>query len=489
MSEQSTVADKAIKSTKWVALTELVTKATAPFIAVVLARLLSPSDYGLMTIAAMTNAFALMFWDAGLSRALIQAKEATDEMINVAFWVNVTTACVLYVAVLICAGWIAGFLNAPAATPVVRVMGIGMLLAALSSVHSTLLTRDLNFRRLFWLRVAGALVPVFVTIPLAFVGCGVWALVGGSLGGQALNLALLWSYSRWRPRFCFHRTLARGMARTGVWYFGESLVAWFFGYGDAFVIATFLNPHDLGLYRVGRSLVELVYMTCLNPVLQVAYPAFSRLQQDRASLTAAFQKATRLVLAVVCPLAVCSVLLGPRLVETLYGGKWEGLGTVVGILGVWLGLGWLVGLNPEVYRALGRPDVITRLNLVVLTYCLPVFILAARHGVQTFALARLGLTLVTLPAHVYLAHRLIGLPLTYLWPQGKSSLLASLAMAAALVLFNWGGGRLLEGQRPWLSLVTQSLLALVAFAASLSVIDRSFVAHTVRLGKRALGKG
>lgn len=483
------IATRATRQVKWVALTEVVTKAALPLTAVVLARLLSPIEYGLVSIAVMTNTVAQMLWDAGLSRMLIQTKDADDETVNAAFWINFGLAVALYGIVLVWAPCIASFLNAPEATPIVRVMGFAMILAALGSVHSALLTRALDFQRLFWLRLSSALVPVFVTIPLAIVGCGVWALVGGALAGQALNLGLLCRYSTWRPRSGVSWSSAANMVRSGSWYFGEGLLGWFWTNGDSFIVATFLNVHDLGLYRVGRSLVDLAFSTFLNPVLQLAYPAFSRLQDSRQTLSAAFSKANHMIVTVSLPLGVSAVLFGPTLVRTLYGSKWDGLGLVVAILGVWAALGWFVGLNSEVYRALGRPDITTKLNLVVVAYCVPAFILAAKHGVTAFAATRLLMSLVTLPIHMYLAHRLMRIPLVYLWDQSKSVLLASGGMAGVVLLINWVGETAFPAHPQWLALLVGLPVAVGAFGSLLLLLDRPFVVDTVNLGRRALGLG
>ena len=170
--------------------------------------------------------FSQLFWDAGLSKALVQTKQAPEEAANVVFWTNFVLGILIYVVLFVTAPAIALFFRSPASGPVLRVLGFQIVIASLSSVQQALFVRDLDFRGLFWIKLLTAFVPGLFSVPLALFGYGVWALVGGSLAGQTLNLWLLWQRSPWRPKATFDMTLVRTLFRFGFWVLLESLGAW-----------------------------------------------------------------------------------------------------------------------------------------------------------------------------------------------------------------------------------------------------------------------
>ena len=195
-----TVTRRAARSVKWSALIEVVSR-TAPSITVlILARLLTPADFGVVTTAMIVINFCQVLWDAGLGRALVQTQESLENSADVVFWINIALGVLAYGAIVLAAPAIAAFFNSPISSAVLRVLGLQVLIASLASVQQALFVRDLDFRHLFWARLAAAAAPGIVSVPLALLGLGVWALVAGTLTGSVVNLLLVWQKSAWRPR-------------------------------------------------------------------------------------------------------------------------------------------------------------------------------------------------------------------------------------------------------------------------------------------------
>ena len=182
------ITAKAVHSLKWSALMEIVSRTAQPIIFVILARLLTPADYGVMATAMIAISFSQMFWDAGLSKALIQTKAAPEDAAHVVFWTNVVLGLLIYILLYLAAPAIALFFKSPASGPVLRVLGIQIVIASLTSVQQALFVRDLDFRGLFWIKLLTAFIPGLFSIPLALKGFGIWALVTGSLVAQIINL-------------------------------------------------------------------------------------------------------------------------------------------------------------------------------------------------------------------------------------------------------------------------------------------------------------
>ena len=131
------------------------------------------------------------------------------------------------------------------------------------------------------------------------------------------------------------------------------------------------------------------------------------------------------------------LLVGPLLAHILFGDKWQGLGLVLSLIGFMHGMAWLVGINPEIYRALGRPDVNTKLMFITIIYYLPAYLLAAPYGLEVFTVTRLGVALLALPIHVFLCNRMLGASPLYLWHDGKPVILATVFMALGVAGAHW----------------------------------------------------
>jgi O-antigen/teichoic acid export membrane protein len=486
MSDSTTISQKATRSVKWSALTEMVYRTAAPLITVILARLLTPSDFGVVATAMIAISFAQMFWDAGLGKALIQTNEAPEDAAHIVFWTNLALGAVVYTLLFITAPWVAIFFNSPPSGPVLRVLGLQIVIASLSSVQQALLMRDLNFRRLFWVKLFTAFLPGFFSIPMALYGYGVWALVAGILTGQAVNLLLLWRYSHWRPRFQYDRILARKMFSFGLWVLVEAFGAWLIATGDNLVVGRFLGVHDLGVYCTGWMVVAVIFGLILNPFLPVLYSVFSRMQDDPPAMKENFLKVNRIVMALALPIGVGFFLIGPELATLLFGSKWQGLGLVLQILGLMFGLAWLVGINPELYRAMGRPDVNSKLMIISAIYYVPAYLMAAQSGLVTFVYVRLAVALVAIPIHVFLCCRMLNISPFYIWRDGKNFIIAAIAMIIGVGVVKWSLYFAAASLPHLLLLAFLMITGIIIYATTIWLLDRSFIMQTAHLARRAV---
>lgn len=478
------ITHKAMRSVKWSVLMEVVSRIATPLITVVLAHLLTPSDFGVVATAMIAISFAQMFWDAGLSKALIQTNEPPEEVAHVVFWTNLILGLVIYALLFVTAPWVAVFFNSPASEPVLRVLGLQIVIGSLSSVQQALFTRELDFRRLFWVKLFTAFVPGFVSIPLAFYGFGVWALVAGTLAGQTLNLMLLWNYSTWHPMLRCNLSLARKIFRFGIWVLAESLGSWLIMWGDNLIVGIFLGIHDLGVYRVGWSLVTVIFGLMLNPFLPVLFPTFSRLQNDLPALKENFHKVNRIVIALSLPMGIGLLLVGPELAIVLFGSKWQGLGLVLSVLGLMLGLSWPVGVNPELYRAIGKPDINTKLMFLTILYYIPAFFVAAQSGLKTFVYVRMLVALVATPLHIYFCRKTLNVSPFYLWHDGKHSILASFTMGIGLVVVKRWIAMVTPGLSGPMILVILLVTGAGIYVVTLWLLDHTFIIQSTRLFRR-----
>ena len=481
----SDLRNHAVKSTKWTALTEIVSRSASPLVMLILARLLTPEDFGIVAVAMIAIGFAQSIKDFGFEKALIQRETKITESANIVFWSNIITGFFIYLVIFLFAPLIADFFHESNVIDVLRVLCLQIILLNFATVHSALLQREFQFKKLFFARLALAFVPGVVSIPLALIGWGVWAIVWGSLAGTFVQVVLLWHLSDWRPKLSFDVSLARQLSGFGIWVTVEMVLGWLILWMDSIILGHFLGVQELGVYRVGITFLTLAFGIFLNPITFLVYPYFSRLQSNHTELKSSFLKVNQLIVAFAIPIGIVLALTAYPVSSLVFGQKWQGVEIVILILSLQQALAWFVGINNSVYRAVGKPDVSVKLLIVNISYRIPVYILAAPHGLLVFCLAKLGVNIVGVLLHFFVVNRLFQLPFTYLKSCVKSPLIASLVMGVLLYgmvnLFNP-----FEGWQGWLKLALVLLLAVGSYLVTMWLLDRKFTQQTIRLIKEGI---
>jgi O-antigen/teichoic acid export membrane protein len=398
---------------KWSFLSEIASKAVTPLVFVILARLLTPEDYGVAAAATMVISFSQVFWDAGMSKALIQFQGERTAAANAAFWVNCLLGLVVVSILLLSADFVANrVFHDPRVAAVLRVLTLQVLLTAIASVHTALLQKDMKFKPLFWVRLLTVTAPALVSIPVAWQGMGYWALVAGALVGQAVQVLVLWRIIAWRPSLSFDGEVARRLSRFGAWVAVSGLSGWFYLWADSLIVGMHLGAHDLGLYRTGNAFVMMIYGVLFGPLLPVLYSHLSSIQEDRARVSHTLAKVIRTITFVSVPTGFVLYGLAEPIGQIVFGVNWSGVGEVIAILGLTHGFAWIVGANGEAYRAIGRPDCETKM----LAGTLPVYLLAywisIQHGFTVFMWTRFALALCGATVHMWVARAIMGLSVT-----------------------------------------------------------------------------
>jgi len=401
---------KVLHSAKWSALAELAGRLISPIIFLVLARLLTPADYGVAAAAMIVLSFAQTFWDAGMARALVQRQTDIDEASNVVFWTNLGMAVVVYVVLFFCADFLAVVLfKDPRVANVIRVQAIGFFPAATASVHTALCQKQFHFKKLFWVRLFTTGAPGLASIPLALLGWGYWALVAGALVGSVASALTLWVMSPWKPKCNYSTGIAKQMVRFGLWVSGSSLLAWCYLWLDSLLVGLYLDSTSLGLYRTGSTFVTTIFGLVLSPLLPVTYSLFSHIQSDAKVLRDTLLKTTKIVFLISAPLAAGLFATRVPLAEVVFGLKWSGIAPVIGWYALMSGSAWLVGTNSEAYRASGRPHVEATIMSLNLFIYIPAYIIALRYDLNTFVKVRFGVCIAAMVIHFVYSKRLFDL--------------------------------------------------------------------------------
>lgn len=470
-----------ISALKWSTASELLSKAVQPVVFIILARILTPEEFGVMSVALIVISFTQVFWDAGMSKAIIQIQSRASEAVNAAFWINISTGIFFSVFLYFSSAYIANQLfHDNRVTDVLKLMTLQIVLGSLGSVQIAILQKEMKFNRLFWVRLATVSIPGILSIPLAMSGMSYWAIVAGSLTGQAMQVAVLWTMCQWRPTFSFNVAVAKDLVRFGFWVSLTGLLVWFYLWADSFVVGAFLGTHDLGLFRTGNTFVLLLFDVLFAPILPVLYSYFANLS-DQTRIYQAASRIVRIIAIIAIPLAMLLFTLSGPISDVFFGEKWVGIAFIIGHLGLMRGFGWLVGINGEVYRALNKPQHETMVYAFSSVFFLTGYLISIQVGFREFIYTRLILGMLSLLPHFYLFKKVLKNPLK---PIIRTAIISTFAGCIPIIV-----NLLMPDFSPIVHIILVSLVAVPLAGLLIFFMERQFVwSFVMELTKRPLSK-
>ena len=399
----------------------------------VLARLLTPEDFGIVALATVFVAFAQLIVDQGLGDALIQRKEVTRSHVDTAFWVALATGILLTALGLILAGPIAGLLKEPDLAPILQVLSLTFVLSAMNSIQIALLRRELAFRSLAMRSIVAAAGGGVVGIVMAVNGFGAWALVGQLVATQILSVLTLLTVSPWRPRLHASRQEFRELFSFGINIMGSDVLNYISRNADNLLIGVVRGTRDLGFYAVGYRILEVSQTALIQVSRKVTFPAFSRLQDDHERMRRGYFRVTRAAAVIILPGYIGLSLVASELTIVLFGQRWAEAGQVATIL-------FLIGpvlsvqaFSNALLNAAGRPDVVFRFRLITTITNVVGFVIAVQFGILAVAGAFVARGYLLMPLNLYWQSRYGHVPIGAYLRQLRGPAIATAAMAAVLV--------------------------------------------------------
>ena len=388
-----TLNSKVKTATKWSAVTEIAAKLVTPITSMVLARLLTPEAFGVVTTLAMIITFAELFTDAGFQKYLIQHEFTDDDdreqSTTVAFWSNLIISMFFWGIIAILNAPLAALVGNPGLGHVLVIACASIPLAAFSSIQMALYKRDFDFKTLFRVRIIATLVPLVVTVPLAFWLRSYWALVIGTLTKDLVNAVLLTVFSSWKPRLYFSLAKLKEMLSFSVWSMLEAISIWLTSYVDVFIVGTMLSQYYLGLYKTSATLVGQIMGLITAITTPILFSALSRLQNDEQEFQRLFFRFQKIVGILVIPLGIGIFLFKDLVTELILGGQWT---EAAGFVGLWgLTSSFTIVLSyycSEVYRAKGKPKLSVLAQVLHIIALWPTLLIAVKYGFETLYISR-----------------------------------------------------------------------------------------------------
>lgn len=434
---------------------------------VVMARLVTPGDYGVFAMVATLTGLLTMIKDAGLSTATVQRKMISHEDISTLFWVNVAVGAALACATIALAPLLARFYGDPRIAAPVAMMGLSFFFSGFSTQHTALLRRQLRFTTLEGIGVAAQFAGMIVMLGSAYFGAGYWSMVFNLLVLQTTYTVLVLAASGWRPGWPSRAGGSDAMLRFGRDISGYNVVSYFQHNLDNILIGRFFSPLDLGLYVKAYGLLRLPIIQIQHPISDVVVPALSRLQDDPERYRSYFLKATKAVVFVGMPLVAFTAIATREIVLLLLGERWLGAVAIFQALIPAAFFGTTDMISGWVFLSLGRADLMLRLGAITFMIVAAAFICGLPAGVLGVAGAySVAYCLVSLPSMAFaLKHSPVTLSdvLSAIWRP------VAISISSALIVL-WLKTFSAGPQAPLLRCALEAALYCGAYALSWAVI-------------------
>jgi len=468
----------------WNYLVFALSKLSTLIMMVVLARLLSPEDLGVAALALLVINLCDCVKDLGVSGALVQSRTPVRHLAPTALTISLGSGLVVGGAAFAMAGPVAGLFGRPAMAPMIRVLAVGLVIWALSTVPASLLRRRIDFRQRLVPEVGGALVKTVTAISLAVAGAGVWSLVYGQLGAYLVTTALYWWRAGVAPRYGFSRLAAVELARFGVPIAALALLAFAIYNVDYLAVGLRIGAGDLGLYSLAYRLPELIILNLCAVVSDVLFSSLSRMQDERELLGQHYLRTLSVVIAITAPVGVALAILSPTVIQVLFGSRYVAAAEALTVIALFTVVYSASFHSGDVYKAIGRPGILTSIGAgKLLVMAGPVW-WAAGHGMLAVALVLLGVEVVHLGVRIGVVSRVTGLALATLVGSAGRPVLASAAMAGPLV----GFVKLLPDLPALPRLLIALPIALASYATALRFVAPDLFRQAVSVGRSVVTK-
>ena len=362
-------------------------------LAIVLVRLLAPADFGLLALAMIIFNTSNLVTDMGMSPAIVQTKHDIEKVAHYAFVLIMLTSVTVTGLIIYFAPPLARFLGGGAdLVPVLRWMSIYVIVDGLWTVPEALLKRELKFKQLGLSQIPAELAYLFIAIPLAMAGFGVWSLVIGHVLGQVLRTMLLWAYHRpwiWLRPQKWDPVVVKSLLRFGTPTMAGGALRFVQSQTDTWLVGRNFSTTFVGFYDKAYTLTGRMAKMLTNTIFgNVLFPSYSKMQGDRERLKRAYLKSTKMVLLMMVPVSIGLAATAPLLVPVLLGQQWAPMIPVWQIFSIF-GLTWAVSANSSpIFLALGQPTRNITASTVYLIVMIPAaLLLMGPYGISGVAIA------------------------------------------------------------------------------------------------------
>ena len=423
---------------------------------IILARILSPREFGLIGMITIFIAVSESFINSGFSSALIRKKDCSDTDFSTVFYFNLITGILFFAVLYFTAPVIGSFFNEPELEPIVQVLGLILIIDSLTLIQRTILTKRINFKLQARISVISSTGSGIIAIAMAYTGFGVWSLVAQRLSRQILNSVFLWLWNRWRPLMVFSIASFKELFGFGSKLLISGLIDTIYRNVYYLVIGKYFSAQELGYYTRADQFKQLPSQNITGVIQKVTYPVLSSIQDDVPRLRNSYQKLIRTTMFITFILMLGMVAVAKPMVITLIGEKWEPSVIYLQML-CFVGMFYpLHALNLNMLQVQGRSDLYLRLEIIKKILAVPTIIIGILWGIKIMIAGMMVNTVIAYFFNSYWSGKMIG----YSFKQQVKDILPvfSLALIMGTIVYSLG---LLIPLNPLPLLITQTLIGAI----------------------------
>lgn len=427
---------KTVKGVVWSSIERFSTQGVQFLIMIIMARLLTPKDYGLIGMLAIFLAVAQSLIDSGFSQALIRKQNRTDVDNSTVFYFNIIVSCSLYLILFITAPFVADFYNQPELTSVMRVVCLGVILNSLAVVQRALLTVRIDFKTQAKASLSAAVISGCIGIVLAYSGLGVWALVVQQLLNLSVNTLLLWIFSKWRPIAVFSWDSFHELFAFGSKMLASGLLDTLYRNIYPIVIGKLFSASSLGHYTRAQQFSEFPSSNITGIIQRVTYPVLCGIQDDMERLTNVYRKFLKLSAFVIFPFMMGLSAVAKPFINISLGSQWEFCGQLLQV--ICFAMMWypIHSINLNLLQVKGRSDLFLRLEIIKKILGITVLCITAPFGLIVMCYGQIFNSIVALAINTYYTGKLINVGFIRQMKDLFPTILLSLTMFGTILLVN-----------------------------------------------------
>ena len=395
-------------------------------VSVILARLLEPSVYGTIALVTVFIGILQVFMDSGLGESLVQKKNADDLDFSTVFYVNVLFCVAVYILLFLAAPFIAEFYKDPQLTPVIRVLGITMLISGVKGIQQSYVAKKMIFKRFFFATLGGTITAAVIGIWMAYNGFGVWALVAQTLINNFIDTTVLWVTVKWRPKKLFSFKRLKGLYSYGWKMLVSQLISKIYGDIRQLIIGKLYSASDLAFYNKAKSFPLLIINNINASIDSVLLPAMANEQDEREHVKNMMRRTMMTSIYIMAPLMMGLAFVSTPLIRLLLTEKWLPSAPFLAIFCITYMFYPVHTANLNAIKALGRSDIFLKLEILKIAIGTIVLVSVMWFGVMAMAYSLLFTTVTSQIINSWPNKKLLG----YSYIQQLKDIVPSILLAA-----------------------------------------------------------
>lgn len=406
--EKQSMKNKTVKGVAWSSIDNVAHFCVTFLVSIVLARLLSPDDYGLTGIIAIFTAVCQTLINSGFNSALIRTKDATEDDFNTAFMVNLGMSLLLYAIIFFSAPFIADFFNRQELVALTRVSSLNMIIGALAIVQQTRLTKRIDFKSQTKITIVAHVTSGIVGVTMAFLGFGVWALVTQSLTSYSIRTILLWFVNKWIPKLRFSSSSFHNLFGFGWKMMVSGLLDTIWKELYQVVVGKFYTPATLGQYSRAKQFSTLFSKNLTTVIQRVTYPVLSNIQDEKERLIAAYRRIIKVTMFIT---AICMFIvsaISEPLIYCLIGEKWHEASIYLPLICINGSLYPLHAINLNMLKVQGRSDLFLGLEIIKKIIGVLPLVVCVIYGIMPMLYVNLFTGIIAYFLNSYFSGKLLG---------------------------------------------------------------------------------